>query len=851
MRRSLFALAVLLAAAGTSSAAGLLIPTEKKLPPLALLDHKVNVTVDDQVAVTRIEQTFRNHTDRQLEATYLFPVPKGASVRKFSMWVDGKEVPGELVEADKARKIYTDIVRRTQDPGLLEYMGSNLLKLRVFPVPAKGDQKISLSYTSIAQNENGIVEYVYPMKAEGKAATTLDKFAITISLKSQHSITNVYSPTHAITVSRPSEKEATVGFEKGQAALDKDFQLFYTPGSKDIGLTALAHRPNAEQNGYFMLLASPRAELSKSQQVPRDMVFVMDTSGSMRGKRMEQARQALKYCLTNLTPGDRFAVINFATTVNKYTDSLQSASRENVDAAKVWVDRLEATGGTNINGALAAAMGMRTGDMARTFTVVFFTDGRPTIDETNVEKILQNAARQNSHNTRVFTFGVGDDVNTVLLDALADGSRAVSTYVRESEDIEAKVSGLYGKISNPVLANLRLSIGDGVTLNEVYPPQLPDLFHGSQLVVLGRYSGKGHAAITLTGTVGMDEKKFVYEVNFADKTGDDKAFVEDLWARRKVGYLLDQIRVNGEKKELVDEIVGLAKRYGITTPYTSYLMVPDGVVSGPVAAGRPAQGGAIAPGLPAATPLALQRGGGLGGGGFGGGLNVPTPTDAPLKVRELAQRFNYGRSDPAGEKRDAKDLGSFRAKLAEEQLKEAKKAAAREPAASTAAPRPASDSEATAKVVKALDDAVKQQETLDRARTYFARRQLDAVQNGQLGVNFAVQNNALRFQNRLTNTANRYVQNRNCIEVGGVWIDDGFDPKMPTLTVKAQSKAYFRILEKQPKMREVFALGNYILWVSPSGTALIIDRNDGQEEVADAAIDRLFVAAKASPPQKK
>src|SRR5262245_23763536 len=170
MRRLLIVVAVFFAVTAPAQAAGLLIPAEKTLPPLAMLTHKVDIAIEDQVAVTRIEQTFRNHTDRQLEATYLFPVPKGASVRKFSMWVDGKECPGELVEAAKARDIYTSIVQRTQDPGLLEYMGTELLKLRIFPVPPKGDQKIAISYSSIATSDNGLIEYVYPLKAEGKSA---------------------------------------------------------------------------------------------------------------------------------------------------------------------------------------------------------------------------------------------------------------------------------------------------------------------------------------------------------------------------------------------------------------------------------------------------------------------------------------------------------------------------------------------------------------------------------------------------------------------------------------------------------------------------------------------------------
>src|SRR6266542_757543 len=585
MRRFLPVLALLLVAA-PAQARGLLIPKEKAVPPLAMLNHQVSITIDDQVAVTKVEQTFRNHTDRQLEATYIFPVPKGASVRKFTMYVDGKEIPGELVEAAKARQIYTSIVQRTLDPGLLEYIGNNLLRMKVFPVPPRGDQKITISYTSVATSENGLVEYVYPLKTDGKATQTLEKFAIHVDLKSQHSLTNIYSPSHPITMARPSDRQAKISFEKDTALLDRDFQLYYTAGGKDVGLTALTHRPVSGAPGHFLLLISPRAELSKSQQVPRDMIFVLDTSGSMRGKRMTQARNALNYCLKNLAETDRFALINFATTVNKYSEKLLPATQEQLTQARKWVDGLEATGGTAIDDALKTALAMRSDDNTRTFNIVFFTDGRPTIGETNVDRIQKNVLAKNTANTRIFTFGVGDDVHATFLDQLAEQSRALSTYVREHEDIEHKVSNLYSKISNPVLTGLKLHVGPDGKIAEVYPPQLPDLFHGTQLVVLGRYSGKGHAAIKLTGSVGKLDKEFVYEVNFPDKTKDDKSFVEDLWARRKVGYMLDQIRVNGSKKELVDEVVVLAKRYGITTPYTSYLIVPDAPVPVATAATR-------------------------------------------------------------------------------------------------------------------------------------------------------------------------------------------------------------------------------------------------------------------------
>src|SRR5882762_3088620 len=201
MRRTLLVFAVLVALVGQAGATGMLIPVEKKLPPLAMLNHKVDISIEDQVATTYIEQTFRNHTPRELEATYLLPVPKGANVNEFYMWVGNVKVKGELVEADKARKIYTEIVQRTQDPGLLEYMGTNLLKMRVFPVPAKGDQKVAIKYSYLANNDNGLVDYLYPLRTEGKAASTLDKFTLNVKLKSQHPITNIYSPSHAITVS--------------------------------------------------------------------------------------------------------------------------------------------------------------------------------------------------------------------------------------------------------------------------------------------------------------------------------------------------------------------------------------------------------------------------------------------------------------------------------------------------------------------------------------------------------------------------------------------------------------------------------------------------------------------------
>ncbi len=283
--RYLLALASILVGLSSAHADGIMIPKERSIPPLALVNHRVRITLEDQVAVTHVEQTFRNSTNRALEATYLFPVPKGASVTKFSMWVNGKEMTGELLDAPKARQIYNDIVRRTKDPGLLEYVDNNVFRLSVFPVQPRSDQKVSLTYSSVLTRDNGIVEYVYPLKAgcgsgQGHA---LEEFSIEASIKSPDPIQNIFSPTHAITVTHNGDREATVKFDKNQGLLDKDFQLFYACSPKDVSFTTLTFRPSSSRPGYVLMLIAPRMEAKSKEALPRDMVFVLDTSGSMQG----------------------------------------------------------------------------------------------------------------------------------------------------------------------------------------------------------------------------------------------------------------------------------------------------------------------------------------------------------------------------------------------------------------------------------------------------------------------------------------------------------------------------------------------------------------------------------------
>ncbi|MGH8525062.1 MAG: VWA domain-containing protein, partial [Gammaproteobacteria bacterium] len=323
-----------------------------------------------------------------------------------------------------------------------------------------------------------------------------------------------------------------------------------------------------------MLLASPGTEVRGTKVIAKDVVFVLDTSGSMAGAKLEQAKKALLFCVENLNKEDRFDVLRFATEVEPLFDKLNDADRENVSRAKKWIEELKPIGGTAINDALAKALANRPGKSDRPYMIVFLTDGRPTVGVTDENQIRSNVTKKNEDNTRIFCFGIGTDVNTHLLDSVAEDTRAFSQYVLPEEDIEVKVSSFFTKIKEPVLASPKLVFPDSVRVTKIYPATLPDVFKGEQLVVAGRYSGKSSGAIRLEGSVNGETKSFRYDADFADKSSDHD-FIPRLWATRRVGYLLDEIRLRGENKELKDEVSELARKYNIVTPYTAYLIMED------------------------------------------------------------------------------------------------------------------------------------------------------------------------------------------------------------------------------------------------------------------------------------
>jgi Ca-activated chloride channel family protein len=567
---NLGALAVLLAAAPGLRADGFIIPSPRPgqdIPPLSVKYHHVTVEIVDQVAKTSVDQVFVNHFGRDIEGTYIFPVPEGASVSEFAMYIGNERVKGEILDSREARRVYEDIVRRMRDPGLLEYIGRNLFRARVFPIPANGEKRVQISYTEVLKSDGGLVKYLYPLNTERFSRDPLEDVSVSVRIESQIPILNVYSPSHKVSVRKDGPGRARVGYEDKRVRPDKDFLVYYSLSKDDIGLSFLNWE--GPDGAYFMLLASPRFAAAGERVVNKTIVLVLDSSGSMNGAKMRQAKEAARFILNHLDRRDEFTLIDFDDGVTAFSETLVPATAENIGRALKFVEAIEDTGGTNINDALLAALArMRTGE--RPNYVLFLTDGLPTAGTTDTADILRNIQKANDARARVFVFGVGNDVNTELLDRISTDHRGTSVYIGEDENLEVAVSSFYEKISSPLLSDLTVTFR-GIETSQVYPRSLPDLFKGSQLVLVGKYRGNGPVSVALTGKSGREEKRFVLEGRVIAKD-DSFNFLPRLWATRRIGYLIEEIRLQGSNQELVDEIRRLGLKYGIVTPFTSFLV---------------------------------------------------------------------------------------------------------------------------------------------------------------------------------------------------------------------------------------------------------------------------------------
>jgi Ca-activated chloride channel family protein len=578
-------------------ASGIIMPRPEPVPrrgglvPPSIRSYRVTVDIRGRIATTTVDQVFINHNRRAMEGEYIFPIPEHASVSRFTLDIDGKTVEAELLDANRARQIYEDIVRRRKDPALLEYSGRGLFRARVFPIPAGGTRRITLRYEEEAPRNGSLFTYRCPLNAGKVGTQPIAEVAVEVRLGGVRPVRSVVCPSHSgdAKVKRNRNGTATVSLRQRNVRPDRDLVVYYGLGG-DLAVDVVAHRKSGSRGaeaGYFMLAVSPPQDDERTTRArAKDICFVVDTSGSMAGEKLEQAKAALRYCLNSLAAGDRFTVVRFSTEAEAFRGGMVTASRQNVRDALAFVDGFRARGGTAIEEALSVALrsvGDARREAGRPSMVAFITDGRPTIGERKPDVIVRKVKDANRTKARVFVFGVGNDLNARLLDRLAEEGRGSRTYVGPDENIEVAVSGFFDRVASPALTDLRLEFGRGLEVTDIYPRELGDLFHGDDLVVYGRYRGDfGSHAVTLRGRTARGERSYVFETGFPGEEPGN-ALVARLWAIRKIGYLLDDIRLNGETAEVKAEVVRLAREFGIMTPYTSMLVLEDEA--------RPATGG--------------------------------------------------------------------------------------------------------------------------------------------------------------------------------------------------------------------------------------------------------------------
>lgn len=538
----------------------------------------VQAKLVDQIAQVQVSQSFVNTGSSTMEICFVFPLPYEGAIDRLTLLVDGKEYEAKLLEAKQARDIYEAIVRKNRDPALLEWVGQGMFKTSVFPVPPGEERTVTLRYSQLCRRADGLTDFSFPLATAKYTSQPVEKIAFRLTIASDDKIKNVYSPTHEVEIQRGDDEHATITYAKQNIVPVSNFRLLYDVGRDTVSTKVLSYRPETGEDGYFLLLASPSVQSPDRQRPAKSVVFVVDRSGSMQGKKIEQARGASKFVLNNLREGDTFNIVAYDSTIESFRPEMARYDEETRRAAIGFVEGIYAGGSTNIDGALKSALAMFQ-DSARPNYLIFLTDGLPTIGEMNEMKIAQGAHDVNSAGARVFSFGVGYDVNSRLLDRLSAGEQGKSFFVTPDEDIEQRVSQMYSKISAPVMTDVKIAFDveglrteDGQAVNRVYPSSGYDLFAGDQLVVVGRYKKSGAAKVTVTGQVSDSSQSFDFPATFVTRSSDQSyAFVEKLWAMRRIGEIIDELDLKGHNAELVKELVTLSTRHGILTRYTSFL----------------------------------------------------------------------------------------------------------------------------------------------------------------------------------------------------------------------------------------------------------------------------------------
>ena len=581
MRRALSVLTSLALFPLAASAQGTIIPRclpIRPCPPpvqwgVVRTASHVRVRMDDRALHYEVEEQFTNRGGGIAEADYIFPLPAGAAFQDLKLSIDGELVAGETMSADKARGIYEEIVRRQRDPALVEWMGQGMLRARIFPIRPGEVKRVVVRFDAVARREGDALRVDY--RRAGNNTTMRDERSMggegetfVLSFAEGSALGTPYSPTHRLT-RRVSNGRVTVEADGNTREVTI---LVPIRRSSEAAVSVLAHATSESEKFALITLTPPTRSV---RHTPRDVTLVLDVSGSMSGRKLAQAKAAGQQALATLDDADRFRIIDFSTDVRTFRDSFVSASAANIREARRYLDALEAQGSTNISGALDEALRVHS-PVERLPLVLFLTDGAPTVGETQPEAIAAAAARQRGR-ARVFTFGVGADVNAALVEQLALEAHGTASFVRPDEDVERAVSVVASRLTDPIVTDLRVH-ADGVRLDRMLPDGAVDLFAGQDLVVLARYQGDGPATLRFSGQSSTGPVEWTERVSFPDRERGN-AFVPRLWATQRIGWLTAEKRRGGASTEMNEEIRTLGERYAIPTEFTSYLVQEPGNVA--------------------------------------------------------------------------------------------------------------------------------------------------------------------------------------------------------------------------------------------------------------------------------
>lgn len=564
-------------------------PGHWRVEPVRMTGVRAGVVIVERVATVTLNIGLANPSPQRQEAELLVPVPAGSAIRAFAFEGPAAEPTARLLPHAEARATYEATVAKLRDPALLEFLGHDLVRSSVFPVEGHGTQKVRLTYEHLLAADGARVDFVLPRSETlGEAGVS---WSVAVRLRSARGVSTVYSPSHEVEQTRSGPHEVAVRLAGSGPMQPGPFRLSFLLEDGPLPATVLAYPDPSAGGGYLLLLASlPGGGEEGRATIPRELTLVLDRSGSMRDGRLDQVRAAAVRMLEGLGPDEAFNLVAYDQAVELFSPTAVPVSRTTVAQAREWLDALEPRGGTNIHDALLEAL-RQPPTRGALPVVLLLTDGLPTVGETGEAAIRDLVTKANPAGRRVFTLGVGVDVNTPLLEGVASDSRAFATFVLPGEDLAERLDRVFRSLQGPRLSDLELEAVDGQgrpapgRLRDLEPARLPDLYGGDQLVLLGRYRGVEPFALRVVGSGGGERRTFRVPVPL-DRASTANAFVPRLWASRRIAGLVTAVRAGGSLElsgvgadapppphlaELVDEIVRLSTEFGVLTEYTAFL----------------------------------------------------------------------------------------------------------------------------------------------------------------------------------------------------------------------------------------------------------------------------------------